>query len=97
MQLVGVEAILGLRIRGDGLHIDPCIPPDWPGFTATIRWKSSRYAVTVDNQAGVGRGVQSITLNGVGLEGAAFIGMVDDGGMHTVGVTLGRTATERAA
>ena len=97
MQRVGVEAILGLRIRGDGLHIDPCIPHDWPGFTATIRWKSARYAVTVDNQAGVGRGVQSITLDGVGLESAAFVGMVDDGGMHTVGVTLGRTATERAA
>ena len=28
----GLESILGLTRRGDTLHLDPCIPPRWPGF-----------------------------------------------------------------
>ena len=34
MQRAGVESILGLRLRGDALELDPCIPKSWPGFTS---------------------------------------------------------------
>ena len=30
MQRAGVESILGLRLEGDVLHLDPCIPKAWP-------------------------------------------------------------------
>lgn len=97
MQRVGVEGILGLRIRGGSLHVDPCIPHDWPGFTATIIWRSARYAITIKNPAGVRHGVQSITLDGTMLHDGAAVPLADDAGLHKVDVTLGRTSTEQAA
>src|SRR5690606_37833172 len=32
-----VEAILGIRRRGDRLYITPPLPTDWPGYAATLR------------------------------------------------------------
>ena len=96
MQRVGVEGILGVRILGTSLHINPCIPHDWPGFTATITWRSARYTITVDNPAGVSQGVRSVMLDGVVLPGHT-VALADDGAQHTVGVTLGAVAAEQAA
>ena len=97
MQRVGVEGILGIRIQGTSLHIDPCIPHHWPGFTATITWRSARYTITVENPACVGQGVQSITLDGTMLPNGATVKLADDDGRHSVGVTLGRASTQQAA
>ena len=97
MQRVGVEGILGIRIQGTSLHIDPCIPHHWPGFTATITWRSARYTITVENPARVTKGVQSITLDGTTLPDGAPVELADDGGRHTVGVTLGIISAEQAA
>lgn len=60
--------ILGLRPEVDGLRIDPCIPRDWSGFTATRRFRDHMMHITVENPEGVSTGVKSITLNGVSLE-----------------------------
>jgi cyclic beta-1,2-glucan synthetase len=97
MQRAGVEGILGIRIRAGALHIEPCIPRSWPGFTATITWRSSRYAITVENPARISTGVQSVVLDGTTLPDGAPVMLSDDGGLHTVGVTLGRAVTEQAA
>ncbi len=32
----GLESILGFRVRGSTLLLDPCIPKDWPGFEITL-------------------------------------------------------------
>ena len=95
MQRVGVEHILGLRIHGAELRIDPTIPRDWPGFEATLAWRSARYAVTVEN-AGSGSGVVAITLDGTSLLPGAPVQLVDDGRTHAVRVTL-RAMEDRAA
>ena len=97
MQRVGVEYILGIRIQGTTLRIDPCIPHVWPGFTATITWRSARYTITVENPGRVARGVRSITLDGIPLPGGAIVELVDDGGRHTIDMTLGKASTEQAA
>ena len=52
MQRAGVESILGLRIRGAFLHLDPCIPKNWATFEMTVRRQSAQYEITVDNPAG---------------------------------------------
>ena len=96
MQRVGVEGILGVRILGTSLHINPCIPHHWPGFTATITWRSARYTITVDNPSGVSQGVRSILLDGVVLPGRT-VALADDGAQHTLGVTLGAVTAEQAA
>ncbi len=58
------QYILGIRPEVDGLRIDPCIPADWPGFTASRRFRGHSIDIVVTNPAGVCQGVQSITLNG---------------------------------
>ncbi|MCB8983983.1 MAG: N,N'-diacetylchitobiose phosphorylase [Ardenticatenaceae bacterium] len=63
------QYILGLRPEVDGLRIDPCIPHDWPGFSATRRFRGRTIEVEVKNPYGVCRGVQSLTLNGERLDG----------------------------
>ncbi|HEY0205912.1 MAG TPA: glucoamylase family protein, partial [Acetobacteraceae bacterium] len=87
MQRAGVEGILGLRILGATLHVDPCIPRDWPGFEATIVWRSARYRVIVENLGRVCRGVASIRLDGADMA-AGPVPLLDDGGAHLVEVTL---------
>ncbi len=88
MQRAGVEGLLGIRIRGATLHIDPCIPRDWPGFEATIVWRSARYRIVVQNPHRVCRGVSSVRLDGADAA-AGPLGLLDDGGKHVVEMTLG--------
>jgi cyclic beta-1,2-glucan synthetase len=87
MQRAGVEGILGIRIRGATLHIDPCIPRDWQGFEATIVWRSAHYRVVVRNPAKLCRGVGSIRLDGAEAS-TGPVPLLDDGGMHLVEITL---------
>jgi len=89
MQRVGVESILGVRIRNGQLLVDPCIPRDWPSFEVTIVWRSATYAVTVNNAAGVCRGVVSVTVDDILAPRGTGVTLSDDGARHTVRVTLG--------
>jgi cyclic beta-1,2-glucan synthetase len=87
----GVEAILGLRLEGDFLVVDPCIPKAWPGFDMTLRYRGSVYEIAVANPHGVSRGVSTAEVDGEAQpvsEGRARI-RLRDGGSHTVRVTLG--------
>jgi cyclic beta-1,2-glucan synthetase len=68
MWRLGVEEILGLRRKDGDLLVDPCIPPHWPGFEASIRVGDQHCHVVVDNSSGTGRGVLSMTLDGGTLE-----------------------------
>ena len=38
MYRAGLEWILGFRLRGAALHIDPCIPRAWRGFEIAFRY-----------------------------------------------------------
>jgi len=87
MQRAGIEGILGIIIRGAMLHIDPCIPRDWPGFEATIAWRSAHYRVVVRNPGKLCRGVGSIRLDGAEAS-TGPVPLLDDGGMHLVEITL---------
>ncbi len=90
MQRAGVESILGLRIRGAFLHLDPCIPKSWATYEMTVRRQSARYEITVDNPAGVCRGVGFAEMDGVEIvERPLRLRMVDDGAVHRVRVRLG--------
>jgi cellobiose phosphorylase len=88
MYRVAVEAILGVHVRGDSLRFEPCIPPGWPGYEVMYRFGSATYHVHVDNSAGVGRGVRSITTDGRPADGGA-VPLRDDGQAHEVRVALG--------
>jgi cyclic beta-1,2-glucan synthetase len=90
MYRAGVEWLLGFRLRGAVLHLDPCIPRAWRRFEIEFRYHSSRYRVTVDNPMGVCRAVQTVSVDGSALPaGGSGIPLVDDGRLHDVRVVLG--------
>ncbi len=90
MYQAGVESILGFRLRGTTLLLDPCIPRAWPGYEINFRYHSARYTIVVENPLGVCRGVASAELDGHALTGGAVIPLADDGLTHGVRVVLGR-------
>jgi cyclic beta-1,2-glucan synthetase len=90
MYRAGIEWILGFRLRGTRLYIDPCIPRAWQSFEITFRYHSSRYEIVVENPQGVARGVSSVEIDGASLAaGSMHIQLADDGATHHVRVALG--------
>jgi cyclic beta-1,2-glucan synthetase len=88
----GVEAILGLRLKGNLLWIDPCIPAAWPEYEMTLRYRGAIYEITVHNPGGVGRGVIAVEVDGKAspvTEGKACIPLREDRATHAILVTLG--------
>ena len=90
MYQAGVEWILGFRLRGTTLVLDPCIPRAWPGYEIDFRYHTATYEIVVENPQGVSRGVAVAELDGQPLTGGgAAIPLVDDGATHRVRVVLG--------
>ena len=63
MYRAGIEGILGLTRASDTLIFDPCLPPDWPGVTLTIRHGASRVEVEVINPVEGGNGIALVALD----------------------------------
>ena len=89
MYRAGVEWILGFRLHGSRLVIDPCIPRSWGEFEIAFRYHSSRYEIRVSNPNAVSQGVVSLELDGAVLPPGDGLDLVDDGSTHEVHVTLG--------
>jgi cyclic beta-1,2-glucan synthetase len=90
MQRAGIESILGLRIIRTSLHFNPCIPKTWPGFEITLRYRTARYDISIENPSGVSRGVTLAELDGAALQPRpAGIPLVDDGAIHRLRIVLG--------
>jgi cyclic beta-1,2-glucan synthetase len=90
MYRAGIESILGLRMRGDFLHMDPCIPKSWPHFEMTMRYRSARYEIRVENPDRVSRGILSAEMDGTVFSMRPLrLPLLDDGGVHEVRVILG--------
>ena len=81
------QAILGIKPQYDGLQVDPCIPAEWKGFTVTRQYRGAVYEITVDNAAGVQKGVVSMEVDGKPVEGN--IAPVFENGTHQVRVVMG--------
>jgi cyclic beta-1,2-glucan synthetase len=98
MYQAGVESILGFRLRGTTLLVDPCIPRAWPGYQIDFRYHTARYEIVVENPQRVSRGVTTAELDGRVLTGAgAAIPLADDGVTHLVKVVLGTIASDEPA
>jgi cyclic beta-1,2-glucan synthetase len=92
MYRAGIESILGFRLRGETLSINPAIPRAWPAYEITFRYHAAEYSITVENPRGAMRGVTAAELDGMPLTvaegGAAEIGLVQEG-KHRMRVVLG--------
>jgi cyclic beta-1,2-glucan synthetase len=92
MQRAGIESILGLRIQGTFLHLNPCIPRGWRNFQIMVRYGSTRYEINVENPDGVSRGVLAMRLDEAAIvEAPSRLSLRDDGRTHLVHLTLGRS------
>jgi cyclic beta-1,2-glucan synthetase len=85
----GIEWILGFRVRGTTLSIDPCIPQTWPNYSICFRYHSASYKIKVENPRSVSRGIYRAELDGRQLPNSANIPLVDDGVEHHILVILG--------
>jgi cyclic beta-1,2-glucan synthetase len=90
MYRAGLEWLLGFRVRGECLHLDPCIPRGWPRFEIVFQYRSARYEITVENPLGVSRGVSNVEVDGAApVSGGGSLRLTDDGATHKVRVVLG--------
>jgi cyclic beta-1,2-glucan synthetase len=85
----GIEWILGFRVRGTLLSIDPCVPRSWPNYSIQFRYHSATYKIRVENPRGVSRGVARVEFDGKAVPGPANIPLADDGLEHHILVILG--------
>jgi cyclic beta-1,2-glucan synthetase len=85
---VALEFILGFRLQGDRLRVEPCIPKEWKSFTLTYRHRSATYHIQVENPRHIEHGIVEIVVDGHPRD-SKDIALADDGQEHEVCVVLG--------
>jgi cyclic beta-1,2-glucan glucanotransferase len=88
MYRAAIEYILGFKLAGDRLRIDPCVPRFWREFEITYRRGNTTYQIKVENPHALCRGVAAIFLDGV-EQTEAQIPLADDGKSHQVRILMG--------
>ena len=88
MYRAAVEHILGFRLSGGRLQIEPCVPRGWREFEIKYRRGRTHYHIKVENPQGVSRGVAEIILDDEQLPASEIL-LEDDGGTHQVRIVLG--------
>ena len=63
------QYILGVYPTHKGLSINPCTPKGFGDFTITRKFREGTYHITVKNPGDVEKGVASMTVDGVAVEG----------------------------
>jgi cyclic beta-1,2-glucan synthetase len=88
MYRAAVEHILGFKLEGDRLRIDPCIPRFWREFEINYRRGNTTYRIKVENPHSLCRGVATVKLDGV-VQRDDVILLNNDGLTHEVRVLMG--------
>ncbi|MBI3805207.1 MAG: cyclic beta 1-2 glucan synthetase [Nitrospirae bacterium] len=85
-----VESLLGLRLEGDRLHFEPCLPEDWTAFKIDYRYRETRYQISFVRSRGIrnqpGEEIR-VAVDGVEQHTPA-IPLADDRQDHTVEVRI---------
>jgi cyclic beta-1,2-glucan synthetase len=63
-----VEEVLGLKVRGDHMQLNPVIPGWWEGFRMRYRHGESIYEIQVENPDGCEQGVSWVEMDGQRLQ-----------------------------
>ena len=91
-----VEALLGLQLEGDRLHVAPCLPAHWNGLAIHHRYRESVYHIAIAHTRDGGEHAGTrVTVDGVEQAGQA-ISLVDDRWEHRVEVNDRTTAAALA-
>jgi cellobiose phosphorylase len=84
----GTQYILGIRPTYEGLEIDPCIPPEWDGFAVSREFRGVVYRIEVRNPEHVSKGIKSIRVDGLAIEGTV-VPLLKEGEPHQIQVVMG--------
>ena len=82
------QYILGVYPTHNGLSINPCVPKGFGDFTLTRAFREGIYNITVKNPQNVEKGVASLTVDGVAVDGCV-IPYVKGKTEYNVTVTMG--------
>ena len=88
MYRAGVEYILGFKLRGNKLQIDPCVPRWWRDFEITYRREGAVYQIKVENPLGLNKGVVSVELDGK-IQAGDEIQLSDEAKYYNVKIVMG--------
>ena len=81
------QYILGIRPEYDGLLIDPCIPPEWGGFTVRRKFRGAIYNIEILNPEHKSKGAWEITVDGKKVD-SSLIPVFPEGTEHNVKVIM---------
>jgi cyclic beta-1,2-glucan synthetase len=84
-----VEEILGFKVRGETMQVNPVIPGWWDGFRMSYRHGDALYEIKVENSEHCERGVAWVSLDGRRVEDGV-IRLVRDLVKHRVLVRMGK-------
>jgi cyclic beta-1,2-glucan synthetase len=84
----GLEYILGVKLQGDQLYIQPCVPSDWKSFSIDYKFKETTYLLEVYYQQDHGHPIQWV-IDGQDAGNQSYLKLVNDGQAHQVEVHLG--------
>ena len=82
------QAILGITPTLDGLQVNPCLPSEMKGFSATRLYRGAVYSITVDHSAGNQSGIAAFRVNGELINGI-IIPVFPAGSEVKVEITMG--------
>jgi len=66
------QSILGVRPTLGGLAVDPCLPASIRSFTCERLFRGVRYHISVDDAAGVSKGVRELIVDGERVPGCVI-------------------------
>jgi cyclic beta-1,2-glucan synthetase len=96
MYRAALEYILGFKLSGDRLRLDPRVPRFWREFEITYRRGTTTYHIRIENPHSLCRGVASVELDGVSQPDDAIL-LSTDGLPHEVRVIMGERISEAEA
>jgi cellobiose phosphorylase len=82
-----VESLLGLKLQGDRLRVEPCLPAEWHAFTAHYRHRETLYHITVNNGSPPA-GARRLRVDDVERDGVD-VPLVNDQREHRVEIWVG--------
>ncbi len=91
MYRIWIEEVLGVKVHGERLTIDPVIPAGWEKFSVHYRFGEAIYNIHVENTDGVEHGVRWVELDGRRLD-EPVIHMEPSALRHGVRVRMGSVA-----
>lgn len=82
-----LENVLGFKLEGNQLSLNPCIPKEWDQYTITYQFGKSTYLICLKNPNHLSHGRVLLKVDGA-KEQQTFIRLVDDTQKHNVAAIL---------